>query len=65
MMVPDVYMIKHDVKTISNNATVHSYKIKLRGDRVFDLYIDDKWVLSRGNHENILDELKTIMDAEL
>ena len=64
-MTLDVCTIENDVKTISNNATVHSYKIKLRGDRVFDLYIDDKWVLSRGNHDSILDELKIIMDAEL
>ena len=64
-MTLDVCTIENDVKTISNNATVHSYKIKLRGDRVFDLYIDDKWVLSRGNQDSILDELKIIMDAEL
>jgi hypothetical protein len=47
------------------NKTVHNFTIKLREDRVYDLYIDGKWVLSRGSHENILDELKTIMDAEL
>jgi hypothetical protein len=64
-MTHDIYIIEHDVKKISNNTTVHSYEIKLRGDRVFDLYIDGKWVLSRGSHENILEELKKIMDAEL
>lgn len=47
------------------NKTVKKFMIKLREDRVYDLYIDGKWVLSRGSHENILDELKTIMDAEL
>lgn len=47
------------------NKTVKNFTIKLREDRVYDLYIDGKWVLSRGSHENILDELKTIMDAEL
>jgi hypothetical protein len=47
------------------NKTVHNFTIKLREDRVYDLYIDGKWVLSRGSHENILEELKTIMDAEL
>lgn len=47
------------------NKTIHNFTIKLREDRVYDLYIDGKWVLSRGSHENILDELKTIMDAEL
>lgn len=47
------------------NKTVKKFMIKLREDRVYDLYIDDKWVLSRGSHENILEELKKIMDAEL
>lgn len=47
------------------NKTVKKFMIKLREDRVFDLYVDDKWVLSRGSHENILEELKKIMDAEL
>ena len=47
------------------NKTVKKFMIKLREDHVYDLYIDDQWVLSRGNHENVLDELKKIMDAEL
>ena len=48
-----------------NNETKFEWKIKLRYDNVYDLYINNKWVLSRGSHENILDELKTIMDTEL
>lgn len=48
-----------------NNETKFEWKIKLRCDNVYDLYVNGKWVLSRGSHENILDELKTIMDAEL
>ena len=47
------------------NKTVKKFMIKLREDRVYDLYIDDKWVLSRGSHDNILHELKKIMDVEL
>ena len=47
------------------NKTVKKFMIKLREDHVYDLYVDGKWVLSRGSHENILEELKTIMDAEL
>ena len=47
------------------NKTVHNFTIKLREDRVYDLYIDGKWVLSRGNPENMLEALKTIMDNEL
>lgn len=47
------------------NKTVKKVTLKLREDRVWDLYIDDQWVLSRGSHENILKELSKIMDAEL
>ena len=47
------------------NKTVKKFMIKLREDRVWDLYIDDQLVLSKGNHEKLLEELKKIMDAEL
>lgn len=47
------------------NKTVKKFVIKLREDYVYDLYINDQWVLSRGSHESILDELKKIMDVEL
>lgn len=47
------------------NKTVKKIVLKLREDRVWDLYIDDQWVLSRGSHENMLEEIKKIMDAEL
>ena len=43
------------------NKTVHNFTIKLREDRVYDLYLDDKWIVSRGSYENILEELRTIM----
>ena len=45
-----------------NNSTVHNFTIKLRGDGVYDLYVDKKWVVSRGSQANILDELRTIME---
>ena len=41
-----------------NNKTEHKYVIKLRGDHVYDLYIDGVWVASRGHYESILDELR-------
>ena len=44
-----------------NNETVHEYIIKLRGDNIYDLYVDKAWVASRGHYENIIDELKRIM----
>lgn len=43
------------------NQTVHNFTIKLREDRVYDLYLDGKWIISRGSHESILEELKTLM----
>lgn len=41
-----------------NNKTIQEFKIKLRGDNVYDLYIDDVWVASRGHYDNILDEIR-------
>ena len=47
------------------NKTVKKVTLKLREDHVWDLYIDDQWVLSKGDHTHILEELKKIMDAEM
>ena len=41
-----------------NNTTMHEFTIKLRGDNVYDLYVDGKWVASRGHYENILEEIR-------
>lgn len=41
-----------------NNKTVHEFIIKLRGDNVYDLYVDDQWIASRGHYENILEEIR-------
>ena len=48
-------------KSISNNATVIKYEIKMRGDRVYDLYLDGKHVVSRGSREGVIEELKNLM----
>ena len=49
-----------------NNSTIHEFTIKLRGDNVYDLYVNDVWVASRGHYENILDELRNSMkNAEI
>ena len=50
---------------IMNNKTVHNFTIKLREDRVYDLYLNGKWMVSRGSYENILAELKTIMEENV
>lgn len=47
------------------NKTVHNFTIKLREDRVYDLYLDGKWIVSRGSYENILGELKTLMEENV
>ena len=43
-----------------NNETMKRFDItiKLRGDNVYDLYMNGKWVASRGSHEGILDEAR-------
>ena len=41
-----------------NNKTVHNFTIKIREENVYDLYLDGKWIASRGHYENILDEVR-------
>lgn len=47
------------------NKTVHNFTIKLREDRVYDLYLNGKWIVSRGSHAGIIKELKTIMEENV
>lgn len=42
-----------------SNKTIFEAKIKQREDGVYDLYINGKWVVSRGHYENILDEVRS------
>lgn len=50
-----------------NNETVKKFNItiKLRGDNVYDLYLNDEWVASRGHYENILDEARKLIEKDL
>ena len=50
-----------------NNETIKRFDItiKLRGDHVYDLYLDNKWIASRGNCESILDEAKNVIKESL
>jgi hypothetical protein len=41
-----------------NNKTILEIKIKQRGDGVYDLYFDDKWIASQGHYENILEVIR-------
>lgn len=50
-----------------NNETIKRFDIiiKLRGDNVYDLYIGNNWVASRGSCEHILDEARDAIKAAL
>ena len=50
-----------------NNETVKrlDITIKLRGDNVYDLYQDGKWVASRGSGETIADEVRNVVRVSL
>ena len=50
-----------------NNETILDIRIKQRGDNIYDLYLNGTWKASRGCYENILDEVRNIIqqiDAE-
>lgn len=50
-----------------NNKTIERFDmtIKLRGDNMYDLYFNGKWVASRGSYEKILDEAKKMIECYL
>ena len=50
-----------------NNETIKKFDItiKLRGDNVYDLYMNGKWLASRGSSENILDEARDAIKEAL
>lgn len=50
-----------------NNETIKRFDItiKLRGDNVYDLYLDGEWISSRGSCENILDEARNAIKKSL
>lgn len=52
---------------IMNNETIKRFDltIKLRGDNVYDLYVNNQWVASRGSYENILDEAREAIKKSL
>ena len=50
-----------------NNATVKefNFKIKLREDNVYDLYVDGNHIASRGSYLGIVEEVNRVMETEL
>ena len=50
-----------------NNETIKKFNltVKLRGDHVYDLYVDGKWVAHSGSCENVLLEASRILSELL
>jgi hypothetical protein len=50
-----------------NNETIKRAKleIKLRGDNVYDVYLDGKFMFSRGSKKGILEEANSILEEAL
>ena len=50
-----------------NNETIKRAKleIKLRGDHVYDIYLDGKFIFSRGSKQGILEEASSILQEAL
>ena len=50
-----------------NNETIKRFdiSIKLRGDNVYDLYLNGEWVASRGSAEKIIDEVRGVVRESL
>lgn len=50
-----------------NNKTVKNINllVKLRGDNVYDLYLDGKWVASRGSCDGVLEEAAILLKESL
>ena len=55
-------MAKHSFKELIMDFII---TIKFAKDNVFDLYLNDEWVASRGHYENILDEAKKLIEDSL
>ena len=45
-----------------NNETIHEYKIKLREDKTYSIYVDGKLMGTKGSIDGVLEEMKIIMD---
>jgi hypothetical protein len=46
---------------MTNNETIHEYTIKLKGDGVYDVYVDGVHMCSKGSYQSSLKELEVIM----
>ena len=44
-----------------NNETMREFTIKLRGDGVYDIYIDGNFIVSKGSFKSVVKDLEVIM----
>ena len=44
------------------NKTVHEYKIKLREDKTYSIYVDGQLMGTKGSVDSVVNELKVIMN---
>ncbi len=44
-----------------NNETIYRFEIKRRGDDVYDLYVNNKLMASKGSIDSVIAELNIIM----
>ena len=52
---------------MTNNETLRKFEIiiKLRGDNVYDLYVDGGWISSHGNSDKVLEDVESIVKTAL
>lgn len=50
-----------------NNETIKKFDItiKLRGDNVYDLYMDKEWIMSSGYYKNVLNAVNNVIEESL
>ena len=46
---------------MTNNETIREFTIKRRGDGVYDVYLDDVYICSKGSFKSVIKELESIM----
>ena len=48
-----------------NNATVERIEIKMRGDNVYDIYVNDEWIGGRSCYLNALNFVRKYIQAQI
>lgn len=48
-----------------NNKTIERIEIKMRGDNVYDIYVNDEWIGGRGCYLNALNFVREYIQAQI